>query len=446
MSQPGLPHVPNVASPAAARSIAITNVRIVDGNGGVPIERGTIVISGTKIAAVGDAASVSVPSGSHSIDGRGMTAMPGLNDMHVHVPGAFKYRAFLDANLYAGVTTLLDTGNKGDFIFDLRSEIAQGHVWGPRLYAVGPIVDSADPYSPAGAIAVVSKDQVPRYIKWLADRKPDMIKLYNSLSDRLVNALAMEGKKYGLRSIIDQWDRDGSTDLTRSGIAGYAHMPIRELSDDEVTALSQYNVFFITTLTVIDENVGRRWLKGPSVLDDPLVMNTVSETERDLWRASYGKLTPEQFEALAFDTVDMPGVLRNVRKLLDAGVVMAIGSDALQRGVFPGDSVHREMELMVEGGATPLEAITAATKNGAVIMNATQEWGTLAPGRDADVLLADGKPDQTISDTRKIHMLMMGGTIVDRAKLRIDPKSSEVRWYSPPPVGRYSKWWHYPNP
>ena len=103
----------------SAQSIAFTNVRIVDGNGGAPVEHGTLVIEGRKIVAVGPALNISIPPGARSIDEGGKTAIPGLADMHVHLTGGWDgisadmlgYQRYMNALLYAGVTTVLDTGN-----------------------------------------------------------------------------------------------------------------------------------------------------------------------------------------------------------------------------------------------------------------------------------------------------------------------------------------------
>src|SRR5215469_2317889 len=143
---------------ASAQSIAFTNVRIVDGNGGVPVEPGTIVIEGQRILAVGPASSTSVPSNARRIDEGGKTVMPGLADMHVHLTGGWDgvsadmlgYRRYLSALLYAGVT----------YILELRAETAAGRLLGPRIYCVGPLVDGSDPFWPELSRAVVSPNQI----------------------------------------------------------------------------------------------------------------------------------------------------------------------------------------------------------------------------------------------------------------------------------------------
>ena len=128
---------------------AFTHAVILDGRGGVPLENGTLVVRGDRIDAAGLAESVSIPPGAEVIDLRGKTLMPGLADMHVHLMGGWDgeavemlgYRRYLNALLYAGVTTVLDTGNVMPFVVQMRDEIAAGRLAGPRIYCTGPLVD-----------------------------------------------------------------------------------------------------------------------------------------------------------------------------------------------------------------------------------------------------------------------------------------------------------------
>ena len=140
------------ATPAAMRaqgSLAITHARLIDGNGGVPVADATVVITGGRIAAVGPAASVRVPGGARVIDAAGKVVMPGLADLHVHLTGGWDgettdllgYPRYLDALLYAGVTTAMDVGNVLPYVQQLRREIAAGRLVGPRLYMAGALID-----------------------------------------------------------------------------------------------------------------------------------------------------------------------------------------------------------------------------------------------------------------------------------------------------------------
>ena len=153
--------------------------------------------------------------------------------MHVHLLGGIDgvgldilgYQKYLNALLYAGVTTVMDTGNVAPFILQLGRKCAPAACSGPSIYCVGPLLDGADPVWPALSVAVVSKDQVPRLVASLAAEKVDFIKLYVGLSDQLVRTISAEAGKHNVRTIIDQWRRNGSADIAQEG-----HRRLRALS------------------------------------------------------------------------------------------------------------------------------------------------------------------------------------------------------------------------
>ena len=418
-----------LALPALGAKLVISDVRILDGNGGAPIEQGVIVIDGRRIEAVGPRSAVRIPPGAKRIEASGKTALPGLADMHVHLLGGTNgvgldilgYQKYLNALLYAGVTTVMDTGNVVPFILQLRAEVRAGRVLGPRIYCVGPLVDGADPVWPALSVAIVSKDQVPRIVATLAEEQVNFVKLYVGLSDPLIRTLSAEAGKHGLRTIIDQWTRNGSADIASEGIAGFAHFPSHRISDETIGALKAHQVFLISTLAVQESALGRRF-RDLSFLDDPLIADTTPKAALDAMRYEYGNLTAEQLAEKSNFTnlVDLKGAESNVPRLRDAGILFAAGTDAVYPGDFQGEGLHRELELLVESGLSPLEAITAATKNAAAIVKASGEWGTLEPGKLADVIIVDGKPDQSIGDTRRVVTVIKEGSILDRVALRLD--------------------------
>ncbi len=417
------------ANLSSANPIAVTNVRIIDGNGGAPIEHGTIIVDGRRIVAVGRSSDVRVPAGSRRIDGKGGSALPGLADMHVHLLGGIDgvgldilgYQKYLNALLYAGVTTVMDTGNVEPFVLQLRAAVRAGLVLGPRIYCVGPILDGADPVWPALSVAIASKDQVPRIVESLAGEKVDFIKLYVGLSDQLIHAISAEAGKHNVRTIIDQWRRNGSADIAQEGIAGFAHFPGHRISDETIATIKAHNVFLISTLAVQESSLGRRFA-DLSFLDDPLIADTTPKRALDALRKQYAGMSAEQLAAKSDYTmhVDLKAAESNVPRLRDAGILFAAGTDAVYPGDFQGEGLHRELELLVESGLTPLQAISTATKNAAAIVNASGEWGTLEAGKLANLVIVDGRPDERISDTRHIVVVIKEGALIDRAALRLD--------------------------
>jgi imidazolonepropionase-like amidohydrolase len=410
------------------RPLAIVHATVVDGLGGTPIPDGVVVIRGSRIEAIGPASSVAVPEGAEVLDARGKTVLPGLADLHVHLQGGWNgvdndllgYQRYLDALLYAGVTTVFDAGNYPPFVLQLRQEVAAGRVRGPRIYCVGAMVDSADAAWPDLAYPIASRALLPEVVRRGKQGRVDMLKGYVNLSDRMLRRLVEEGRREGLRVVVDQWERNGSPDLVATGIAGFAHMPTRPMSDGDVRAMKDRGVFAITTLTV-RESFARTRLGDPALLQDPLVADTappwfISELRAEATRP----LTAEEDEARGRASTALAEAGRNAVKLLAAGVPLAAGTDAPYPGVFQGEGLHRELELLVAAGLTPLQALRLATYDAARVLQADGEWGSLRPGLKADVLVVAGRPHERISDTRRIDVVIQGGRRLERAALRFD--------------------------
>jgi imidazolonepropionase-like amidohydrolase len=419
---------PPAAAGGEAKRIAIVHGLILDGRGGPPIDDGTLILRGDVIEAVGPAATP-VPKDARILDARGKAVMPGLADLHVHLTGGWdgentdflSYQRYLNALLYAGVTTVLDTGNSQPWILQLRQESAQGRLQAPRIYCTGAMIDASDPAWPDFAYALSSTAQIPAIVQRDKRAGVDLIKGYANLSARFLQRLAEEASKAGLRVVVDQWERNGSPDVARTGIAGFAHLPQREISAEDVRVLKERRIFVITTLAVY-ESFARVRFKDLSFVKEPLIADTTPDWVLDDLRSdAAAPLTDTKRREIGEFETQLHDAKAAVRKLYDAGILMAAGTDAPYPGVFQGESLHRELELLVEAGLTPLQAIRAATYDAARLLNAEETWGSLQPGRRADVLIVAGAPQTTIGDTRKIDTLIQKGVILDRKGLRFDP-------------------------
>jgi imidazolonepropionase-like amidohydrolase len=412
------------------RPIAIVHVRMIDGRGGAVIEDATIVLRGNTIEYAGPARDAKVPADAQVIAGAGKTALPGLADLHVHLQGAWDglsvdllgYQRYFNAMLYAGVTTVLDTGNYQPWVLQLRQEQAAGRLRGPRIYCVGAMIDASDPAWPDLAYALTSRYQIPAFVERDKLAMVDLIKAYANLSDRMLRRLVEEAAKAGLRIVVDQWDRNGSPDLVATGIAGFAHAPTRKMSKEDIQFFHDKGLFDISTL-VVHESFARTRFADTRFLHEPLLADTeppwfLSETEEFAKKPQSEdekKATKDAMEGFEESS-------QNVKKLWDAGVLLAAGTDAPYPGLFQGESLHHELELMVRAGLTPLQAIQSATYNAARIMKAEKEWGSLQGGLRATLLIVAGQPDQNISDTRKIEMVIQDGKTLDREALKFDAK------------------------
>jgi imidazolonepropionase-like amidohydrolase len=413
---------------AADQPIAIVHGRIINGLGGAPIEDGTVILRGRNIEYVGPASGAPVPKDARILDAKGKSVLPGLADMHVHLQGGWDgisvdllgYQRYFNAMLYAGVTTILDTGNYQPWVLQLRQEQASGRLLGPRIYCVGAMIDAAEPAWPDLAYAVASPSMIPSVIERDKRAGVDLIKAYRNLSDAFLISLTREAGKAGLGVIIDQWERNGSPDLVRTGISGFAHAPTRKMSADDLQLIHDRKVFVITTL-VVEEYSGHRRLADLRFLDEPLIKDTTPPWFLTELREQASR-TPSESEKADIDrsAAGFDEMKRNVKKLHDLGVLLATGTDAPYPGVFQGEAVHHELELLAESGLSPLEAIRMATFNAALIMKADKEWGSLQAGRLANVLIVDGNPAEHISDTRKIDTVILQGKILDRSSLSFE--------------------------
>lgn len=415
--------------PAAQQGLsAITNVRIIDGNGGEPIPNGVVVIEGDRISAVGPSASVEVPPGATVIDGAGLTALPGLADFHAHLLGGWDgvrtdllgYRRYLNALLYSGVTTVFDPGNILPYVQQMHQEIEAGRLTGPRIYFAGPVIDGADPVWPSLSYAVSSVTQIPGYVRQLKGAGVHVIKGYAGLSLRQLGALVREARQESLAVFVDAWGANGTADVARTGIRAFAHVATRDMTVDAVAVMVELGVASLTTLAV-QESFSRRRLADLGFLSDGLIARTTPPWMlQELIDLATRPLTQQDSVGMAWWGAALEAAERNVKRLFDAGVLLVAGTDAPYPGVFLGEGIHRELELLVEAGLTPLQALTLATKNPAILMDAADEWGTLEPGRRADILLVTGNPAERIADTRRVAMVIQRGRVVDRSALEYD--------------------------
>jgi imidazolonepropionase-like amidohydrolase len=416
------------ADSSVQRPVAFTHAVIIDGTGEAPIENGVLVVRGDKIEMVGPSAEIQIPVDAEVKDIGGKVIMPGLADMHVHFSHGWDgkttdllgYQGYLNALLYSGITTILDTGNALPFIIQVRDEIAAGKLVGPRIYCAGPLIDGADPMWPSISYSLTSVDQVARVVGRLKRDRVDIIKAYSGLSDSIVAALVREASKNSLALFVDQSWRNGSLELVMGdGVTAFAHAPDFAPSSDAINMMKPRGVKFITTLAVV-ESYSRRRLADLAFLESPLIKDTTQPAVLDALRAEALR-TPDG--PLAASIKENTRRLRmrssNVKTLFDAGFLLAAGTDAPYPGVFQGEGLHRELELIVEAGLRPLDAITMATRNAARIIGGEGEWGTLEPGKLANLLVINGRPDQRIQDARNIETVILQGRIIDRENLRL---------------------------
>lgn len=417
------------AMPLQQEVTAITNVRIIDGNGGNPISRGVVIFQENRITAVGPSETVAVPAGANVIDGAGKTALPGLADFHTHLIGGWDgdrvdilgYQRYLKSLLYAGVTAVFDAGNVLPYVQQMHQEIEQGRLTGPRIFFAGPLIEGADPVWPPISYAVSSVAQIPGYVRQLKSAGVHVIKAYGGLSLMQLGVLVREARSDSLGVIVDAWGANGTAEVAGTGVRAFAHLAGRDMTDQTISLMAERGVANLTTLTVL-ESFARRRLEDLRFLSQDLIANTTPPWMlQELTDEAARALSPQDSAGMLRMGAALDAAKRNAKALFDAGILLVAGTDAPYPGVFLGEGLHRELELLVESGLTPLQTLTAATKNPAILMNVENDWGTLEAGKRADILVVSGNPAENIGDTRLINMVIQGGRVLDRSALEYDP-------------------------
>ena len=406
------------AAGAQAQTTALVGGRIIDGAGKV-IENGTVVMSGSRITAVGPA-STPVPPGATRIDVKGKTLLPGLINAHGHVADTVGLRtdpaSYTRENLtrqlktYAqyGVTTVYSLGGDDAAGFELRNEPATDRA---RLFVAGPVVggDTAD-----AARATTIK---------VANMKPDLIKI--RVDDNLGASRKMPEAAW--RAVIDEaharklpvavhiyWLADAKATLL-AGADLIAHSVRDTAVDDQfINALKSRDVCYSPTLT--REISTFIYDAAPAWVDDPFFLKGVDRDipaqlkdpkRHEQVRNSAGWKAGQQYKA------GLEVAKRNLKTLADKGVRIAFGTDTGPPARFQGFFEHLELEMMVEAGLTPMQALVSATGDAARCHRKAGEFGTLAPGAAADVLVLGANPLQDIRNTRSIEQVWIAGRKID---------------------------------
>lgn len=411
----------NALSPKSTSPLVLLGGTLIDGTGKPPITDSTIVVQGERIIAAGPRSEIAIPTGAKVVDAGGKFILPGLWDMHSHF-----YQAELGPSyLAAGITTARDVGNDIEFGTSLRDAAKQGRGLGPRLLLAGYIEGKNDYHSfdvqvgtPAEARAAVQRYKNAGFeqIKIRDNVKLDILKVITEEAHRLGMTVVGHVPK-GMNAL--QAVEAGMDQISHLNFAMSAFFP-KEPRDDMQISID---------LNSTDSKNALRLFKEHSTVIDPTLavlelmirpMNMPIETFEPGLTTVAPELTEQinkkgapadQAEAIR---LVMNTLLRTIGGLHRAGVPIVAGTDV---GV-PGHTLHRELELYVKAGMTPMEAIQAATLVPARVMKLEKEVGTIEPGKRADILLLDGDPLDNISNIRKIKFVVAQGRLFDSAGLR----------------------------
>jgi len=403
-------------------TIAISGATLIDGTGSAPVPDAVIVTRGGRILAAGARGSVTIPGGAQMVDARGRYVIPGLWDMHAH----FEQVEWGPVYLAAGVTTARDCGNEFEFIRAVRDVLAAGRGTGPRLLLAG-IVDGDSPRA-LSPIRANDAAQAAAVVKKYVDARFDQIKIYSSVKPEVVKALCREAHRRGVTVTGHVPFGMNAREAVEDGMDGIEHFHYIQQVLLPASVGERMLPFTAVNLSSTEARDGIRFFARHGTVVDPTLalyewLWHEKGTPVERFEPGVAKVAPQLREPL--ENVGLPAreagqtravlqsLLRAVTALKRAGVPVIAGTDQ----TIPGWSLHRELELFVQGGMTPMEAIEAATMVPARVMKLDGEVGTVQAGRRADLVLLDADPLADIRNTRRIWRVMAAGRLYDPAPL-----------------------------
>ena len=436
-------------------TLIIHDVTVIDTTGGPAKPHRTVIVHDGRIDAVeGSDAEVGVHSPGTQVDGTGKYLIPGLWDMHVHmVFGDWFPRAkqlTLPLFIANGITGVRDMGGELDVLQQWRKEISAGALIGPRIVMSGPMLDGPQPRFPA-SIAIKTPDDGRRAVDDLKHRGVDFIKLQSLIPRDAVFAIADEAKKRDITFVGHVPDAVRASEASNIGQKSFEHLigifegssPLEDRfikgAKTESQFLSTYDPKLAEKLfALLAKNQTWQcptlvWERGGNLIEvRDLAHDTRAQYVPAYWKEVTWKRFTDQIEH-EFNTDELATRRRFVEKELEvvnamhqAGIPFIAGTDT-PPGVyiFPGFSLHEELERFVAAGFSPLEALQTATLNPAKFLGRENELGTIEKGKLADMVLLDANPLDDIRNTQKIAGVVANGRYFSRTDL--DNMLAEVR-------------------
>ncbi len=431
--------------------IALNNVRIIDGTGAAPLENQTLVIRGGKIDLIGPTAATTIPAGAEHIDLKGYTVMPGLVGMHNHLffpmggsPPMYSDMAISFPRLYLalGVTTIRTTGSVAPFT-DLEAKrlIDAGRMIGPKMHITAPYLEGRGAFTPV-MHELKGVEDARKQVNFWADQGATSFKAYMNISRDELRAAVEEAHKRGLKVTghlcsvgykeaaeigIDnlehglfansEYVKDKKPDQCPPGVsASLASLDINGPEVKEtIRVLVEKKVAITSTLPVFEANapIAQTGIGAARAVLNPRVLAVMSEDARIRYLSSRARIPANS---------PVPGLIRKAmdfeRAFVAAGGMLITGLDPTGNGgVVAGFGDQRCVELLVEAGFTPLEAIKIATLNGARFLGEDARIGSIAGGKQADLMVIKGNPAANIADIGKVEIVFKDGIGWDTEKL-----------------------------
>jgi imidazolonepropionase-like amidohydrolase len=437
----------------APGSFAITGVNVIPMTADTVFRNVTVLVQNGRIAAVGPARSVRVPTDARTIDGSGKYLMPGLADMHAHlysdgeVPDSLA-RYELAVFIANGITTarmMIGTPEH----FPLRTAIERGEILGPQLWIASPELSGR----PADhAHVVTTPEAATAAVNAVADSGYDFVKITNFITLPVYDAIIAQAKARRIRVDGHVDPQVGLAHALTSGQSGIHHLdsyfeavladsaPSREsvtqighfrlrnwvsmdyMDERKIQAIggatARSGIWSTPTLTLFDYAFAIH--ESDSTIRSRPDWKLMPPGMRSLYLRARSQYWTEATEAVRTAPRRQRYVeVRNriVKAIVDSGGKIMAGSDAPDWFMSPGWTLHRELKTFVEAGLTPYQALRAATLNPAEFLNASGEWGTIERGKRADLVLLSANPLENIGNTTRIEAVSVGGKWIPRAEL-----------------------------
>jgi imidazolonepropionase-like amidohydrolase len=412
------------ASESADRkpTLALVGGQVIDGYEGPPLHKGTVLIAGDRIVAVGPQSEVAVPAGTPVIDTEGMSVLPGLMDMrgrlmsmghadYEHWDKTYMSR-FRDLImpiaakqlLMSGVTTARELGAPLEDILDVKGRIEKGEIPGPRLYVAGPFIQRAPyaEYEKTFRWGVNGADDARTKVQKLVDARVDVIKLIDQdqLTDEEVEAVVETAHKGGKPVAAHAHREDEIRMGLRHGVDCFEHTGLATepgYPEDILAAIRKRNntLYWCPTIEGLDDPAWQRDL--PKDIAADIRRSLQNPTSLDYFTLTFRRL---------------PTLAKKFRQLREAGVTLLVGTDSGIPANFHTDSTWRELFTWVQLGMTPMQAIAGATRWPARFLKKEKELGTLAPGRFADVIAVRGDVLTHVDLLQRVDIVVKNGVRV----------------------------------
>lgn len=398
---------------------AFTGMRLIDGTDRAPIENATIVVREGRIVAAGPAARVTIPGGAERISLSGKTVIPGLINAHGHVGDtvglqANRYSAenvAHDLRLYAnyGITTVVSLGGDQAPGFAARDSQQTPKLDRARIFVAGPVLAPKNP------------DEARKQVGEVAEMKANIVKIRvddnlgttAKMTPEVYRAVIDEAHKRGQRVAVHLFYLSDAKSVLDAGADFIAHS-IRDTDVDDavIAALKKRDVCVCPTLT--REVSTYVYESTPSFFSDPFFVKyadpqVISALKEPARQEAMRKSTSAQRYKVALDQA-----LKNVKKLSDAGVTIAMGTDTGPPARFQGYFEHMELELMAKAGLEPRQILASATRDAARCMKIEKEVGTIESGKWADFVVLTANPLVDIKNTRAVDSVWIAGNRLNR--------------------------------